>query len=147
MAKVGNAMNIKQLIMNTSFEDVMKVISIHYCSNEKEQQENLYGKLKTMEPAPNSDNFTVYVNAFLCNEDNEEENVRLTEFDEYDSNLCFDVSAFEENNEYAYSISATPYKELLGYEISDETRGFFTDASILAHVLWEATGYSYENFE
>ena len=100
-----------------------------------------------MEPAQNSNNFTVYVNAFLCNEDDEDEDVRLTEFDEYDSNLYFDVSAFEENNEYAYSISATPYKELLGYEISDETRGLFTDASILAHVLWEATGYSYENFE
>jgi len=86
------------------------------------------------------------VNAFLCSEDDEDEDLCLTEFDEYDSNLCFDVSAFKKNYEYVYSISATPYRELLEYEISNETRSLFTDASILAHVLWEATGYSYENF-
>ena len=141
----GNDMNVKQLIMNTSFDDVIKVICIHYGSEEKEQQRELYEKLKIMGATPNIDHFTIYVNAFLCSENEENEETRLTEFDEYDSNLCFDVSVFEENNEYAYSITATPYKELLGYEISDETRSTFSDASILAHVLWESTAYSYED--
>ena len=140
-------MNIKQLIMNTSFDVVMKVINIHYGSKEIEQQRTLYDKLKTMEPVSNNDDFIIYVNAFLRSEDDEGEDVCLTEFDEYDSTLCFDVSAFKRNYEYAYSISATPYKELLGYEISDETRNLFTNASILAHILWEATAYSYENLE
>lgn len=137
-------MNLKHLVMNTSFDDVMKVISIHYDSEEKEQQRELYEELKIMEATPNIGHFTIYVNAFLCSENDENEETRLTVFDEYDSNLYFDVSAFEENDEYAYSIAATPYKELLGYEISDETRRLFSDASILAHILWEATAYSYE---
>ena len=141
----GNVMNVKQLIMNTSFDDVMKVISIHYGSEEKEQQRELYEKLKIMEVAPSIEHFTIYVNAFLCSENEENDETRLIEFDENDSNLCFDVSAFEDNDEYAYSITSTPYKELLGYEISDATRSLFTDASILAHILWEATAYSYEN--
>lgn len=138
-------MNVKQLIMNTSFDDVMKVISIHYGSEEKVQQRELYEKLKIMEAAPNIWHFTIFVNAFLCSDNDENEEIRLTVFDEYDSNLYFDVSAFEENDEYAYSITATPYKELLGYEISDETISLFSDTSILAHVLWEATAYSYKD--
>lgn len=138
-------MNVKQLIMNTSFDDVMKVISIHCGSEEKVQQRELYEKLKIMEAAPNIGHFTIYVNAFLCSDNDENEEIRLTVFDEYDSNLYFDVSAFEENDEYAYSITATPYKELLGYEISDETISLFSDASILAHVLWESTAYSYKD--
>ena len=139
-------MNVKQLIMNTSFDDVMNIISIHYGSKEKEQQRVLYEKLRKIETVPNVENFTIYVKAFLCSDDEEDEDVCLSEFDEYDPSLDFDVSAFKDNCEYAYSISATPYKELLDYEISDETRSLFTDASILAHVLWEATSYSYENF-
>ena len=139
-----NDMNLKHLVMNTSFDDVMKVISIHYDSEEKEQQRELYEELKIMEATPNIVHFTIYVNAFLCSENDENEETRLTVFDEYDSNLYFDVSAFGENDEYAYSIAATPHKELLGYEISDETRRLFSDASILAHILWEATAYSYE---
>ena len=98
-----------------------------------------------MEVTANIGHFTIYVNAFLCSENDENEETRLTVFDEYDPNLYFDVSAFYENDEYAYSITATPYKELLGYEISNETRSLFSDASILAHVLWEATAYSFED--
>lgn len=45
-------MNVKQLIMNTSFEDIIKVIRIPYGSEEKDQQRELYDKLKIMEPVP-----------------------------------------------------------------------------------------------
>ena len=45
-------MNVKQLVMNTSFDDVMKVISIHYGSEEKEQQRELYEKLKKWKQYP-----------------------------------------------------------------------------------------------
>ena len=70
-------MNVKRLVMNTYFDDVMKIISIHYGSKEEEQQRELYAKLKIIEPLPNVDDFTIYVNAFLCNEDDEEEEPTL----------------------------------------------------------------------
>ena len=55
-------MNLKHLVMNTSFDDVMKVISIHYDSEEKEQQRELYEELKIMEATPNIGHFTIYGN-------------------------------------------------------------------------------------
>ena len=61
-----------------------------------------------MEATPNIGHFTIYVNAFLCSENDENEETRLNVCDEYDSNLYFDVSAFEENDEYAYSITELP---------------------------------------
>ena len=139
-------MTVKDIITNTSFDDVMKVIDIHYGLAEEEKQRLLYDKLKTMELSPDVGGVTLYINAFMDDGNEDAEDICLTEFDEYDTNLYFDVSVFEEGDEYAYSISATPFRELLGYEISEETRGKLTDASILAHVLWEATSYSYKNF-
>lgn len=76
----------------------------------------------------------LFITAFKENESGED--VVIEHFDCDDTTVFFDVHGKDDNYEGLYSITSSPYGELLGYYISDDTLTKFNSAQIVSHILW-----------
>jgi len=66
-------------------------------------------------------------------------------FDENDSTIDFDVSAYELSSKTIYSIASSPYADFLNYTIDEETLRRYSFPTILAHCFYEITSYGFED--
>jgi len=83
----------------------------------------------------------IYLTAYEENV-TEDEPVAVLSFDENNTELQFDVSAYD-RAETVYSIASINKSAFLCCEVDEDTLCHFTYASILAHCFWEITSYSF----
>ncbi|MGN0614972.1 DUF6557 family protein [Ruminococcus flavefaciens] len=136
-------MKIRELLKITDFNDIANQLKKHYDDIDIEKIHSLYLKLKNNSDFVQCENYSITINAYSVKNDNEDP-ILLTDFDENDNSLFFDVSAIKESENNVYSISTVNKIEFLNYEISQSTLMRFSNAAILAHCLWEITCYSYD---
>lgn len=136
-------MKIRELLKITDFNDIANQLKKHYDDIDIEKIHSLYLKLKNNSDFVQCENYSITINAYSVKNDNEDP-ILLTDFDENDNSLFFDVSAIKESENNVYSISTVNKIEFLNYEISQSTLMCFSNAAILAHCLWEITCYSYD---
>ena len=136
-------MKIREMLKNTDFNDVLHQIQKHYDDVDTEKIHDLYLKLKENSNLIKCENYSITINAYNVKNDNEAP-ILLTDFDENDTSLFFDVSAIKGNEDIVYSISTVNKIEFLDYDVSQSTLMNFSNAAILAHCLWEITSYSYD---
>ena len=136
-------MKIREMLKNTDFNDVLNQIQKHYDDVDTEKIHDLYLKLKENSNLIKCENYSITINAYSVKNDNEAP-ILLTDFDENDTSLFFDVSAIKGNEDIVYSISTVNKIEFLDYDVSQSTLMNFSNAAILAHCLWEITSYSYD---
>ena len=136
-------MKIREMLKNTDFNDVLNQMQKHYADVDTEKIHDLYLKLKENSNLIKCENYSITINAYNVKNDNEAP-ILLTDFDENDTSLFFDVSAIKENEDIVYSISTVNKIEFLDYDVSQSTLMNFSNAAILAHCLWEITSYSYD---
>lgn len=136
-------MKIRELLKITDFNDIANQLKKHYDDIDIEKIHSLYLKLKNNSDFVQCENYSIKINAYSVKNDNEDP-ILLTDFDENDNSLFFDVSAIKESENNVYSISTVNKIEFLNYEISQSTLMRFSNAAILAHCLWEITCYSYD---
>ncbi len=136
-------MKIREMLKNTDFNDVLNQMQKHYDDVDTEKIHDLYLKLKENSNLIKCENYSITINAYNVKNDNEAP-ILLTDFDENDTSLFFDVSAIKENEDIVYSISTVNKIEFLDYDVSQSTLMNFSNAAILAHCLWEITSYSYD---
>lgn len=136
-------MKIRELLKITDFNDIANQLKKHYDDIDIEKIHSLYLKLKNNSDFVQCENYSITINAYSVKNDNEDP-ILLTDFDENDNSLFFDVSAIKGSENNVYSISTVNKIEFLNYEISQSTLIRFSNAAILAHCLWEITCYSYD---
>ena len=136
-------MKNRELLKITDFNDIANQLKKHYDDIDIEKINSLYLKLKNNSDFVQCENYSITINAYSVKNDNEDP-ILLTDFDENDNSLFFDVSAIKESENIVYSISTVNKIEFLNYEISQSTLMRFSNAAILAHCLWEITCYSYD---
>lgn len=136
-------MKIKDLLCNTSFDEVARQIELHYGNKHTEKFRELYNRLKNSDSQYQyNENFSIIIQAFRENDNGESEYTES--FDENDTSLYFDVSAINDNDDFLYSIIGTDKYEFTEYDISPETLKLFSPPAILAHCLWEITFLSFD---
>lgn len=136
-------MNIKELILTTEVEDVIKMIECHYGNKDIQRYRELYYLLLQMQPEENTDKMMIFIRAFMDNKEYDEA-ISVKEFEENDESLYFDVSAVDYKGTI-YSIASANYKAFLGYLIEDQTLACMSGAAILAHCFFEITAYSFDD--
>jgi len=136
-------MKIKDILLSTDFEEVAHHITLHYGSEHIEKFRVLYDRLKNSDNKSSyNENFSIMINAFRTNEEDESEFVES--FSEDDTSLYFDVSAVNNDDNFLYSIVSIDKSEFSEYDISPDTLKNFSYSAILAHCLWEITFFSFE---
>ncbi len=136
-------MKIKDILSGTDFEEVARHITLHYGNRHIEKFHELYDRLKnTDNNCPDSENFSIIINAFRTNEEDEPEFVES--FNEDDTELYFDVSGISDKDNFLYSIVSIDKSEFPEYNVSPDTLEHFSYPAILAHCLWEITFFSFE---
>ncbi|MBR6618361.1 MAG: hypothetical protein IKL00_10895 [Oscillospiraceae bacterium] len=133
---------LSDLVQKCTFADVEQKIRIHYGARELDKYRRLYEALGAATPEISEKTMFVQINAFM---EDEEEDVRAEEFDEDDSELMFDVSAYNPDEETVYSIASATYGEFLGLGVAPYVLRDYSPASILAHCLYELSAYGFED--
>ncbi len=133
---------ISDLLRECAFSDVEQKIRLHYGARELDKYRKLFDALCTAEPEIPQKSMLVQINAYI---EDEEEDVRAEEFDEDDSELMFDVSAYVPDEETVYSIASATYGEFLGLGIAPSVLRDYSPASVLAHCLYELSCYGFED--
>lgn len=124
---------VGEVISKVSFDDVFEEYRKHY-EEGYERVMDIFQKLRESNPSPNYSNMVLFIRAIKENECGED--VVIDGFDCDDSTVFFDVCGEDSCYEGLYSITSSPYGELLGYFISDDTVMRFTSSQIIAHILW-----------
>lgn len=125
---------VGEIISKVNFEDVFVEYKKHYEEEHQLKIMDIFYKLKETNPCPNYYNMVLFIIAIKENESGED--VVIEHFDCDDRKVFFDVSGKDDNYEGIYSIASSPYEDLLGYYISDETITKFNSAQIVSHILW-----------
>ncbi len=133
---------IADLLHQCSFEDVERKIRLHYGARELDKYRTLYENLCRTTSTVSENELYIFITVFM---EDEEEDIRVDEFDEDDDELTFDVSAFSPEKETVYSIASAPWEEFLQFGVSPVTLRSFSPESILAHCLYELSCYGFEN--
>ncbi len=133
-------MRVYDLIQKVSYDDVARKVKLLYGSEYAEKIKCLFVKLSEMELQVCSQVLTISVNAYIEVGDELEP---VDEFDENDKSIIYDVIAYDDIDEEPYSIEAAKKEDFLNYNISDETLRNFSEASILAHCLWDVSAFSF----
>ena len=134
-------MRVYDLIQKVSCDDVIRKVELFYGSEYVEKIECLLIQLSEMEPHEDSKVLTIFIDAYVESDDEIEP---VNEFDENDENVIYDIIAYSDTDEEPYSIEAVEKEDFLNYNISDETLSRFSNASILAHCLWDASAFSFD---
>lgn len=88
------------------------------------------------------ENVYIYIIAYM---ENDEEDIPVKIFDENDTSLYYDVSAYEMADKTVYSIASSSYADFVKYHIDNYTLILYSYPTILAHCLWEITYYDFED--
>lgn len=134
-------MRIYDLIQKVSYDDVICKVKLFYGSECLEIIKYLLIQLTRMKPQDTSQVLTIFINAYVETDDEIEP---VDEFDENDKNIIYDIIAYSDTDEEPYSIEAVEKELFLNFRISDETLSRFSDASILAHCLWDVSAFSFD---
>jgi len=139
---------LKQLIMDTDFNQVWECIARHYeiraevtIDNYKGKYKDLYEKLATLKPTDNSKNMYIYINVFK--DDGNDDYYCPDSFDENDKELYFDVSG-KDDEWCGYSIVNCGFERWLGFYIDEDTLAKLSHPNIIAHCLVEMTFFGFE---
>ena len=122
-------MRIYEILKKTSPEDVISKIKLHYGN----KYIDLY----------NGQKLCIFITAYIQNENDDIRKLEI--FDENDSTIDFDVSAYELSSKTIYSIASSPYADFLNYTIDEETLRRYSFPTILAHCFYEITSYGFED--
>ncbi len=135
-------MLIAELIGNLDFETVKAKIHLHYGEKEIDDYKKLFLLLKEKSALPQTTgDLTIFIESFIETDD---DSIFVTEFDENDPTLYFDVCGYMEGEDIVYSIASSDYDEFLTYAVDEETLAKFSPDNILAHCLYEITAYGFE---
>lgn len=135
-------MRICDLIKSLKFDSVKVKIQLHYGQKDIDKYEKLFSALKKKQiPDTVSGDLTIFIKTFAETED---DSIFITEFDENDPRLHFDVCGYMDSEDIVYSIAASDYEEFLTYQIDEDTSEKFSPENILAHCLYEITAYGFE---
>ena len=111
-------MFIYEIVLNTEFESVFRILKRNYGIENGYEYENLYSRLKDMNPT-SIGLLTIYINAYR---QSDEDSIFIEDFDENDTSLYFDVSAYKtEEDDCVYSIASLSYSDFLGCKIDKDT--------------------------
>lgn len=135
-------MIIAEMIHVTEFKQIAEKIQLHYGACNMERFNALYERLAAEElPQSLEQELRIFITAYEENV-TEDEPVAVLSFDENNTELQFDVSAYD-RAETVYSIASINKSAFLCCEVDEDTLCHFTYASILAHCFWEITSYSF----
>ncbi len=135
-------MFIYEIVLNTEFESVFRILKRNYGIENGYEYENLYSRLKDMNPT-SIGLLTIYINAYR---QSDEDSIFIEDFDENDTSLYFDVSAYKtEEDDCVYSIASLSYSDFLGCKIDKDTLQKMSPSAIIAHSLYEITAYSFDD--
>lgn len=135
-------MFIYEIVLNTEFESVFRILKRNYGIENGYEYENLYSCLKDMNPT-SIGLLTIYINAYR---QSDEDSIFIEDFDENDTSLYFDVSAYKtEEDDCVYSIASLSYSDFLGCKIDKDTLKKMSPSAIIAHSLYEITTYSFDD--
>ena len=128
-------MTIKDVIMETQKQDVLKTFAYFYGTIHLEKVKKIYEKLKESNVKPNETNMIFFIRVLEENEQGDD--VVVGEFDTENTNLFFDVCGENDSYEGLFSLADSEFDELLGYDVHAETLKKFSFSQIIAHLLWE----------
>ena len=136
-------MRIIDIIKNCPYKKIEDKIKMHYGTKELKDYKKLYYRLKSMNiDTTHSGDLYVYIIAYKESEDDED--IKIDDFDENDTSLYYDVSGYTMPQKKVYSISSSYYSDFLQYKIDEETLKKFSPETILAHCFWEITAYGFD---
>ncbi|MBQ8613170.1 MAG: hypothetical protein IJ416_03000 [Ruminiclostridium sp.] len=135
-------MLISDIIRNCTFELVNQKILLHYGEKEIEDYRKLFLLLKEKSALPQTKgDLTIFIETSIETDD---DSIYVSDFDENDPTLHFDVCGHREGEDIVYSITSSGYDEFLTYAVDEETLAKFSSENILAHCLYEITTYGFE---
>lgn len=126
--------SVGEIISKINFDDVFVEYKKHYEEEHRSKVMDIFYKLKETNSCPNYYNMVLFITAIKENESGED--IVIEHFDCDDTTVFFDVCGKDDNYEGIYSIASSPYEELMGYYVSDETITKFNSAQIVSHILW-----------
>lgn len=135
---------LKQLILETEYNNVWDCIIRHYEIKRKSSIKNfkrLYKNLIELPSSENHNNMYIYINAFK--DDGQGDSYCIENFDDNDVSLYFDVSG-KDDAHCGYSLVASRFEDWLSFYIDDNTIAKLSYPSIIAHCLWEMTFFGFE---
>ena len=100
-------MRIYEILKKTSPEDVISKIKLDYGDKYIDRYKNLFYDLLNMNPTCNGQKLCILITAYILNENDDIRKLEI--FDENDSTIDFDVSAYELSSKTIYSIASSPY--------------------------------------
>lgn len=137
-------MNIRELLQTTKDREILDAIRMHYGDEDSIQYKKLIDRLRRMKFEKSKENLTVFIKVY---KEIENEEIFLAEgFDQPDSELIFDVSAYD-GKDIVYSIASISFNDFLNLYVDSETMDRLPSSHILAHCLYEITSYSFEDKE
>lgn len=135
-------MKIYELIKKCTFEQVAEKLVLHYDIKNLDEYRKLYSRLEKTVPNTVSD-FYIYISAFKSGD---LEDVYITDFDENDTSLYFDVCGYYKGSELEiYSVASSSFSEFTAFNVDDDTLSGYSYASIIAHCLYEITYYGFDD--
>ena len=135
-------MKIIDLIKICSFEQVAGKLLLHYNITNIDEFKKLYSRLETMKINGKSD-FYIYISAFKAGDTDD---VYITDFDENDTALYYDVSGYYgKSDSTIYSIAASSFSDFISFKIEEDTLSKYSYDTILAHCLYEITCYGFDD--
>lgn len=139
-------MTILDLIKKCSCQDVENKIKnyYNYKNSEMKKMRRLYLNLSNM-LIKNVIDEEWYLCIAACRVEEDGTDYVVDVFDEDDTDLCYDVSAYHNGEKMLYSIASSSHEKFLQYIIDEDTLKKYTPETILAHALWELTCYGYED--
>ncbi len=126
--------SVGEIISKINFDDVFVEYKKHYEEEHRSKVMDIFYKLKETNSCPNYYNMVLFITAIKENESGED--IVIEHFDCDDTTVFFDVCGKDDNYEGIYSIASSPYEDLMGYYVSDETITKFNSAQIVSHILW-----------
>jgi len=110
------------------FEDVFAEYAKHYDPTHRERVLAVFRNIQRALPAANPDRMTVFIRVLR-------EETLVEAFDPDDNTLFFDVCAIDDTYDGLWSVASSPYGELLGYWIREDTLAAFRPEQLTAHIL------------
>ncbi|MDE6593311.1 MAG: hypothetical protein K2K57_09665 [Oscillospiraceae bacterium] len=135
-------MKIIDLIKICPFEQVAGKLTLHYNLTNIDEFRKLYSRLEKMKINGEFD-FYIYISAFKASDTDD---VYVTDFDENDTTLYYDVSGYYgKSDSTIYSIASFSFSDFISFQIDGDTLSKYSYDTILAHCLYEITYYGFDD--
>lgn len=134
-------MTIYDILRQTTFTEISEKIQKFHGVNNIDKYAELYHKLYSVSPNYIGEKLTVYITAYRVTDSDNDDIVE--HFDESDTSLYYDVSAYDDSDE-VYSIASSDYSDFLQFSIDATTLKNYSYSTILAHCFYEITTYGFD---